>query len=277
MMVPRTIAALILAVGCLLEASWATESAMPFFAFDNGVGRGAGWSAERQATLLAELGYDGIGLSGVDGIRRHVAAFESRGLKVYSCYVRCGTPEDVGLEQQVEEHGAFLAEHGVALWLTVPPSLSGEEAVAGVRRIVDKADRWGVRVVLYPHHGFRVATLRDALELAEQIDRSSLGVSVNLCHELRAGSQGLPALIAEAGDRLMLASINGADPRAGRESWDGFILPLAEGTRSAADLLEALRRAGYSGPIGLQAYSIEAPPHAHLSASYAAWCRLTGR
>ena len=57
-----------------LLTSWAAPAtagagrANPFFAFDNGVGRGDGWSPEKQAVTLARLGYAGIGYTGLDDL-----------------------------------------------------------------------------------------------------------------------------------------------------------------------------------------------------------------
>ena len=60
----------------------------PFFAFDNGVGRGK-WSPEQQAKTLKELGYAGIGYTGVQDLSKRLDAFREQGLKVFSLYVHC--------------------------------------------------------------------------------------------------------------------------------------------------------------------------------------------
>jgi hypothetical protein len=46
------------------------------FAFDNGVGRGSQWTPEKQAAVLATLGYDGIGYTGVTDLAERQRAFQ---------------------------------------------------------------------------------------------------------------------------------------------------------------------------------------------------------
>lgn len=244
----------------------------PFFAFDNGVGRDLGWSAGEQASVLAGLGYQGIGLTGLGDFENRLEEFESAGLRVFSCYVPCRPGKDEALLRRISEVGAAMARAGAVLWVYVPATSKPESTVIeAVREIADRADAVGVRVVLYPHHNFYVETTRDALRVADAVDRDNVGVALNLCHELRAGVTDLERAIGEAGDRLWLVSINGADPPHPEARWGELIKPLGQGGFPVGQLLRKLREAGYRGPIGLQCYRIAGEPRQLLAESMSAW------
>ena len=58
----------------------------PFFAFDNGTGRGR-LSFDQQAQMLKELGYDGIVFVGTAHIPEMLKALNARGLRMFGIYV----------------------------------------------------------------------------------------------------------------------------------------------------------------------------------------------
>jgi sugar phosphate isomerase/epimerase len=147
-----------------------------------------------------------------------------------------------------------------------------DRAAAIVGEIADLAADRGLRVALYPHSGFYVATTADALRLAALVDRENLGVSINLCHELMT-DQGdkLDATIRQAAPRLWMVSINGADAKQPGFGWDRLIQPLGRGDFDVAGFLRRLRQAGYDGPIGLQCYAVSGDPAENLRESMAAW------
>jgi sugar phosphate isomerase/epimerase len=101
-----------------------------------------------------------------------------------------------------------------------------QRAVAIVRDLADAAARHSMKITLYPHKGFYVATTEEALRLVGRIDRPNVGVTFNLCHELAAGHAArLPEIIRAAAPKLHFVSINGANPQGG---WDELIRPLDE-------------------------------------------------
>ncbi|RME91665.1 MAG: hypothetical protein D6766_11570, partial [Verrucomicrobia bacterium] len=167
----------------------------PFFAFDNGLMDKAHQTLAAKAQTLADLGYDGIGWrpGNVPAMR---AELEKRGLRMFSLYTglqldATGDPWDPRLPETL----AQLRGAGTIVWLTVtsrshrPSDPAGDHrAVALIRRLADMAAAHGLRVALYPHHGFWLQTTEDAIRVAEQVDRPDVGVSFNLCHCLRAGN-----------------------------------------------------------------------------------------
>jgi sugar phosphate isomerase/epimerase len=247
-----------------------------FFAFDNGVGREQKWAPEKQAAVLKELGYAGIGYTGVDDLAARQAAFQSAGLRIFSLYVAAHVDRPDPFTPRLMEALPRLAGTGTQLWLTVNgKSPNDERAVALVRELADAAARHGVRVVLYPHKGFFVATADDALRILEQVQRPNVGLTINLCHELAAGNADRMGDLAKiCAPHLELVSINGADRSGG---WNELIRPLDEGAFDVAAFLRQLDQAGYRGPIGLQCYNLKGDPEALLRRSIAAWRKLTAQ
>lgn len=239
-----------------------------FFAFDNGVGRGK-WMPQEQARTLKELGYDGIGYTGTKNLLERFKACDSQGLRVFSLYLPCHPGNEVPFSPQLAEAVKQLEGTGTMLWLTVQGRSSDMEAVRVIREISDIAGRHGIKVALYPHHGFYVATARDAVRLVKQVGRPNVGVSINLCHELRAGNvDRLGEIIEEAAPHLFLVSINGADREGG---WDKLIRTLDQGEFDVPGFLRKLAAVGYTGPVGLQCYNLKGDQRENLEISMKAW------
>jgi sugar phosphate isomerase/epimerase len=247
----------------------------PFFAFDNGVGRGAGWPPSKQAAVLKQLGYDGIGYTGTEDFAARRKAFAEQGLRIFNLYVPCFVdkpePYDPLLKAAIRE----LKGTGVDLWLTVQGKAPDDTAaVRVVREIADDAAVAGVRVALYPHKGFFVATTEDALRILRQVDRPNLGVTINLCHELAAGNaEKMDVIVKVCAPHLLYVSINGADHSGG---WAELIRPLDEGKFDVAGFLKSLGTVGYKGPVGLQCYQIPGAPEEHLKRSITRWKEIRG-
>jgi sugar phosphate isomerase/epimerase len=252
----------------------------PFFAFDNGTGRGKVPPAV-QAQMLKDLGYAGIGYTGTAKIPEMLGELDARGLKMYSTYVGLRLDGekpvlDPGLEQACEQ----LRGRETILWLFVigkgPASDEKDaQAVAQIRQLGQWAEKSGLQVALYPHHGFYVARVEDAIRLADKADRKNVGVSLNLCHWLRSGDEAnLELRLKQALPRLMLVSVNGADHEG---DWDRLIQTLDRGEFDVYRFLKALRRAGYAGPIGLQCYNIKGDERENLQRSITAWKKFVAR
>lgn len=247
----------------------------PFFAFDNGVGRGT-WTPEQQAETLAELGYDGIGYSGDAELDARLAAFAKHGVKVFNLYVPCYVDREPAYSESLVQAITRLKGTDVLLWLTVQGKAGDDvKAVQAVRAIADLAGAAGLRVALYPHYGFHVATLDDALRVVEAAGRENLGVTFNLCHELRSGNEArFGELLEKAAPHLFVVSINGADHEG---DWDRLIQPLGDGAFDVYPVLKKLKAVGYTGPIGLQCYNVKGDMRENLTKSMAAWKALQVR
>ena len=247
----------------------------PFFAFDNGL-RGI----QDPVKELKNLGYAGMGASGFKVIDL-VTRYEAAGLKVFSTYVGCRLDKTPPYDPQMKMAIKELKGTDVVLWLTVIGGKRGQEdekAVGLVREIADLAAASNLRVALYPHTRFYVATTADALRVVKQVDRKNVGVSINLCHELMT-DQGpkLDATIQEAMSHLFMVSINGADRKQPGYSWDRLIQPLGRADVDVCGLLKKLTAAGYDGPIGLQCYGVKGDQAENLKQSIDAWNEYSAR
>jgi sugar phosphate isomerase/epimerase len=255
----------------------------PFFAFDNGVGRGTEITPEQQAVLLADLGYQGIGYTGVERIPEMLQALEARDLKMFSTYVPVNLdPGVAAYDPRLPQAIRQLKGKGTAIWVHVhgkaaSPGGLDERAVSVLRELAGMAKASGLPVVLYPHTGFYVATCQDAVRIAEQVDRENVGVAFNLCHFLKQHDPSeLQQTIRQALPQLMLVSINGADSGNTKAmGWDRLIQTLDRGTFPVESLLQLLADGGYQGPIGLQCYAIPGDFRDNLRRSMKAWRALT--
>lgn len=254
-----------------------------FFAFDNGTGRGQLPPAE-QAALLADLGYDGIGYTGCQGIPEMLSALDARKLKMFSTYVGAKVgPDGASYDPQLKAAIEQLARHQTLIWLYIQggkPSSDefDDQAVAMTREIADLAAERGLRVAFYPHVGFYVARVEDALRLVQKVERPNVGVSFNLCHFLKLDSeQHIESRLREAMPHLFMVSINGADAGdTNAMGWDRLIQTLDRGSFDVGSFLGQLRRLGYAGPVGLQCYALKGDIRENLQHSMVAWKNATG-
>ncbi|MCH7225927.1 sugar phosphate isomerase/epimerase family protein [Haloferula sp. A504] len=250
--------------------------ARSFFAFDNGLTDLK--SPEKQAALLAELGYDGL-VGRVGNHARMLKALDQRGLKLGATYLvlnanatSCPVPDKVVSELKA------LKGRETKVWLAVNGRSTDEIVVPSIRKVCDLGAELGLEVVLYPHTNFHTDTVASCLRLLRQVERKNLGVSFNLCHFLKQSDPAdLEKTIRAAAPHLKLVSINGADTGDTRAmGWDRLIRPLGEGSFEVSQMLKLLDEIGYRGPVGLQCYAIKQPATVHLAKSMDAWRRLTG-
>ena len=255
----------------IAKAQW------PFFAFDNGVGRGK-WSAEKQAATLKALGYDGISYNYTHNkdLETWVRVYRDAGLKIFGLYIHT-FPEkkDEPWSPALREAITMLKGSETVLWITFREAKEkGDYDAACVkiaRDIGTLAQASGLRVAIYPHAGFYVATAVDAQRIASQAAHPAVGTSFNLCHEFLTGNgeRALETLRA-LGPKAFLVSINGVDTAVKSRT----ILPLGEGSFDMAAFLVELKRIGYKGPVGHQFYSIPGDPETNLKNAITAWHKL---
>ena len=269
---------LALGLAALLPMARAQKLTNPFFAFDNGTGRDQKMPLEEQAELVKRTGYAGLGYTGALKVPEMMKALESRGLKMFSIYVAVRVDGDSpSYDAALPEAIRQLKGHGTVIWLTVQgTSPDGEErAVRMVREVADMAAESGLRVVLYPHMGFFVDRIEDALRIRKKVDRRNVGITFNLAHFLAVKDEpNLDQRLREAMPYLELVSINGAEHEGG---WDRLILPLDRGEFDVFGLLKKLAAAGYKDPIGLQCYQVPGDIEDNLRRSMAAWRKFQER
>ncbi len=256
-----------------------------FFAMDTGTKDKQRRTIGEQLAMIDELGYDGLAWSGKSAeLPALLSELDRRGLGAFPVYVGVAA-EATEIPTAISATIRSLEGRGTALWLYVTSQSApsspdvDEQALPILRKIADLANASGVKVALYPHTGFWIERLEDAMRVAQKVDRANLGVSFNLCHWLRVEGQRDPLpVLMKAMPRLMAVSLNGADAgKAGELGWGRLIQTLDRGSYDLLPLLEALVEMGYSGPIGLQGYGIGGDAYDNLQRSMKAWRGLNAR
>ncbi|MCW1925713.1 sugar phosphate isomerase/epimerase [Luteolibacter arcticus] len=251
-----------------------------FFPFDNGVGRGV-WPPAVQAETVRSLGYEGIHYNYLDpsDFAAKLTACNSakvpiRAVYLYTFVDKPAEPYDPRFKEVIR----MLKGSETIIWLTLRDGKRGKQdadAAKIVREIAALAAEADLKVSLYPHAGFYVASAEDAVRIADLVDLPNVGVSVNLCHELFAGNSGrLGEVLKAAAPRLNLVSINGASPIPGKGPTAWETLPLGSGSFDTANFLRQLRDIGYRGPVGHQFYAVAGDDREKLSKGITAWKRI---
>ncbi len=254
----------------------------PFFAMDTATKDDKHKTAKEQVEIVKELGYAGIGCTAGKGVGEMLEELDKNGLRLFAVYLGANIDADQQkYGPELKEAIEVLKGRNAILWLFVqskklkPSSLEGDTcAVQVIREIADMAAESGLRVALYPHTGFWVERVEDAIRVAKKADRKNVGVTFNLCHWLRTDDEeNMKSLIKSAMPHLFVVSINGAD--SGGKDWKQLIQTLDRGSFNILRFLKVLKKTGYTGPIGLQGYGIGGDAYENLKRSMSAWRKLS--
>ena len=250
----------------------------PVFAFQNGVHFK---TTSERVKVLKELGYDGIGSAKLTQsdlpLLERLKHYEDTGLQLFSFYVggRLGK-NGHSYAKEISEAIAQLKGRDTILELYIQGSKTNhtdEHAVSFVQEIADQAKDSGLRVVLYPHAGFYIDTIGDAVRVARKCKRDNVGVMFNLCHYLKVEPQtDLKAALTEAKPLLWQVSTSGAE--IGGNNWGQLIQTLDRGTFDQNNLFRILREIGFSGNVGFQCYAIRGDSRENLKRSIEAWNKI---
>jgi sugar phosphate isomerase/epimerase len=250
----------------------------PFFAMDTGTKDDKHQTAKEQVEMIKKLGYDGIGPTGDAGLAEMVQELDKNNLRCFAVYMGVNIdPNQQKYDPKLKEAMEILKGRNTILWLFVlsqkhkPSSPEGDaRAVEIIREIADMAAQYKLRVALYPHYGFWVERVEDALRVVKKVDRKNVGVTFNLCHWLRVDDEkNMQLLIKAAMPYLFVVTINGAD--GGGKDWKQLIQTLDRGSFDMHRFLKTLKDSGYTGPIGLQGYGIGGDANDNLKRSMSAW------
>jgi sugar phosphate isomerase/epimerase len=233
---------------------------------------------EQQATLLKELGYDGVGHLWLNNIPERLKTLDAAGLKLFQITMTVDiTPGKQAYDPKLKEVMPLLKGRGVQFLLLMngmkPSDPAGDaRAVEIIREMAALARDSGAQVLLYPHSYMWMERIEDAVRVAEKVDRPNVGVMFNLCHWLRVSKdRNYKPLLAKAMPRLWAVSISGADEFDDQPGWAHYIQPLGRGSFDMLAFLKTLRQLGYTGPIGLQCFGIPGDVRDNLAESIKAW------
>jgi len=268
----------ILALFFTLACAQTTLAAPEIFVQDNGVGRGS-WTPEQQARTLKELGYNGIcyNYTNPEDLAAWQKAFNEQGLKIYGLYIGTTFEGPQPYDPRLPEAIRMLKGSDTVLWLTIQQAKEkgdhDAEAVKLVQQVADLAKDNGLRVALYGHVGFYVASAEDSARIASKVERPNVGASITLCHEFLTGNgEKLDETLRHAAPSAFLATINGihvADKK--------YLLRLDQGDLDLAGYLQKLQAAGYKGPVGIQCYSVPGDIRENLAIDIAAWRKISAK
>ncbi len=253
----------------------------PFFAMDTGTKDDKHKTAKEQVEMVRELGYAGIGCTAGKGLSEMLEELDKNDLRLFAVYLGANIDADQPkYGPELKEAIDVLKGRNSILWLFVqskklrPSQTEGDKrAVEVIQEISNMAAGAGLRVALYPHTGFWLEKVEDAIRVAKKVDRKNVGVTFNLCHWLRTEDEkNMRSLITSAMPHLFVVSINGAD--SGGKDWKQLIQTLDRGTFNIGRFLRTLKRSGFTGPIGFQGYGIGGDAYDNLRRSMDAWLEL---
>ena len=245
-------------------------SSRPFIAMHNALGTG---SIDQRIGRAKKYGFDGVAWS-LEELARVRLECDAQRLDLWSAYAVVNlSNKDSAILVPAKDAIKNLAGGPGMLWLGLQQSKletgdkqGDQRAIQALTELLLDADIAGVEIALYPHHGFWLEKMDDALRISQLIKHPRLGVVFNLCHFLRNHETADPtAALARAGSNLFAVTINGANSSS--NDWQGLIQPLSDGDFDIAPLLQSLDEMQFFGPIGLQCYGIKTPPSQHLPQS----------
>lgn len=254
-----------------------------FYCFNNGVRTlpNAPTGTDAQVALVKRLGFDGLAGHGVDGYYELREALDKVGFEMPEIYIAMNI-----VDGKISYHEGLrnILKHSKDRDLLVTLHLHADEFmdhktrgdelfVDGIRELADFAAPLNVDIAIYPHVNLYCETLGHAMNLAGQINRKNVGITLNLCHLLKVeGEQGWEEKALAALPHLFMLSINGADAGITKEmDWDRLIQPLGEGSFDTYSLVKLLKDNGYDGKFGLQCYNIQQDCEVALTKSINTW------
>jgi len=255
----------------------------PFFAMDTATRDEHHQTVESQLRMLKDLGFAGWSIH--ESMEAHeVLRFgDTLNLRLFSIYAnidldRKWPPWDPKLPDTIRA----MKGRSTILWIYITSkthnrlnNTGDQAAVKAIRQLAEMASQSDLSVSLYPHYGFYVATVRDAIDLAKKVNRQNVGLTFNLCHWLRADEgKDLDNLLQQALPHLQMVTINGADTEGG---WDRLIQPLGHGSFDVYGFVSRLIRLGYHGPIGLQGYGVKGDVENNLKQAMRTWSEYNSR
>ncbi|MBL7224224.1 MAG: hypothetical protein ISS72_10245 [Candidatus Brocadiae bacterium] len=247
----------------------------PFYAFDNGLRTIKGY--EDQAKLLKDLGYVGLEYHlNHQRLPEMLEALDTHGLELNAVYTVpwAEQPVDPKLGDSIKlmKGRATRIEMGIRSKTFKKPSdpAGDPQAIELMTRVSDLCGDTGPVVSVYPHAWFWTEKVDDGARLAKKIGRKNVGTNFNLVHWTWVKqSRSVEATLRDVLPHLFSVTINNGTTK-GRK-----IYALDQGDYDLLGFLGTVKKVGYTGPVGLQCYSVPGASEAHLKRSMAVWQALT--
>ncbi len=259
--------------------------AVPLLAFDFTI---KDRTPERQVEMLQSQGFSGIAISFPEPER--IEDFNSVPAIRDGSFQLVATVWTLFLDRPLDEKylanalPAIAKSHGF-LWVICGPAAWPVDkapppgTIEKIRQLADIAKAQNVDVVLYPHERTPLPNADRALEWKRKIGRSNVKITLNLCHEIKAGNRDhLPEVIKRVLPDVAAVTVNGADVEPDKaDHWERTIQSLDHGTMDVHEkFVKPLLAAGYKGPIILHTFGLLDPPREHLARSMKTWQAWVG-
>jgi sugar phosphate isomerase/epimerase len=263
----------------------------PLFAFDNFFeGADRPYPTPERWDLQRELGYDMAYLS----IKRECdeswqrlldapAQMERTGLGLAAAYTfvtlggaepaRGRSPAD--MLEKIPEGSTFELGFTAGWKKDLSDPRRDPDVLAFLAPLISRAKERGVTISLYPHYGFWLERIEDAVRLAAAVDDPALRVTFAGYHWYAADRTDLHGKLRLAAPWLHRVNLCGAHPTP--EGMDyplpAVIEPVGGGDFPLAEFVEGLRAIRYEGPVGFQGYLVGGHPPTNLRQSLDAFRR----
>lgn len=238
---------------------------------------------ETRCAMLADLGYQSTNLTlwsepaWADLPALHEVA-RRHGLGVASIYLTIDLALPAGHPEIARSLDAIDAAGDTPVELTF--RFSGDEfarsdaagddaAVRFLDAALERAQRQGGQIRLYPHFSFWMERVDDAVRLCERVGHPLLGIAFAAFHVYALEGSRFTAALDRAAPYLRGANTNGSRRLAG-QYFPVTIEPVGDGDFDNFAFLGALRSRGYRGDLGIQAYGVGGDPYAAFRRSLAA-------
>lgn len=242
-----------------------------------------------RAEITAEVGFDATYLSIWDGLNwqqvEQLHGVKKRyGIDVAATYVV------LKLDKPHSVKGIFRAIEALPTGSTVELAIGsagsgiqsgdprGDDAVVHfLAELLPKAANRGIEVILYPHYGFWLSSHVHALRLLERVDQRNFGLVFVGYHWFIVDQGNLVPIIEQAIPFIRQVSLAGA--RKSPLGWAqvATIEPLDTGELDNFAIIAALKRAGFTGPIGAQGWDEGGDVFAKLQRSLTALKSMEAR
>lgn len=142
-----------------------------------------------------------------------------------------------------------------------------DAAIERLEPVLEAAAGADATVALYPHAGYWLERVEDAVRLCDRIGHPALGAVFCGYHWYAVDGEGLHDRLVTAAPHLEQVNLCGSRKRGAGEDVETTIEPLGQGTLDNFAVLAALRDVGYDGPVGVQGFGAEGDVYANLRQS----------
>jgi sugar phosphate isomerase/epimerase len=242
------------------------------------------YSFETKCRIAQELGFDGMYFAIMSedawGLLPDLARMQADyGVAAAGVYIAVDSPDDeTSVQNVIRLLESLEGASEISLAITNTPGSSGvsdpagdDAAVAMLNRLLPIAERRGIDIVLYHHTYCWMERLDDAVRLCEKVQHPRLRAAFNGHHWYIVDGKKPDELIARAAPYLSAVNLNGSRRLPSDNGMPATIELIDEGELDNFYLLGLLHKVGYSGPVGLQGFSIGGDAYPKLKRSYEAF------